>query len=165
MSMILHGDGSDSFSLSIDGYQFPEMSHERDADWLNVRVRVIRGDQTWEFVDSCLMASEFELLIEWMRSADIDGPLEDAVFMEDTLRLSKEIVNGEPSIVVYISKPSIQHHELPMPPWHGPETQNDDDFKQAYSLQYNDMKAAATALVSQLHNYPSRWDGEQPYAN
>jgi len=66
---LLSADG-DFVALTIDGYQFPDVSgsgtHDWDANWLRVAGRVKSGDSEWAFRDPCLTTWEARELSSWL---------------------------------------------------------------------------------------------------
>ena len=155
---MIKGNNGDSFSLSIEGYQFPEIETERDADWLNIRVTVISDGQQWEFVDPCLMVAEYEMLANWLRLAGRQEQIDDAVSLENIIMLSKDTVGDEPCITVYFDWQNIRsYHDVPSPPWIDRDAANIEVVKRTYPLRLNDLEHVANALEEQLRQYPSRW--------
>ncbi len=77
------GDGT-AFEMTVEGYQFPEITDDRwDSNWLVIcgRVKHPRGD--WTFRDSCLTTFELDELAEWFEGVAQGEPKRDAVYFTE----------------------------------------------------------------------------------
>ena len=58
-----------SLSLTISGYQFPEIENDsHDSNWLNITGKVEHPRGSWTFVDPCMLTYELEGLSDWLES-------------------------------------------------------------------------------------------------
>ena len=90
-------DKEKSLALSIDGYQFPDMTPGKDdsydLNWLNIRLSVIEGINCEEFVDACVLTWELDRIreaIDKLLKNEIDELDSDSMFLltESTIYFS-----------------------------------------------------------------------------
>src|SRR5262245_43472807 len=59
-------DGT-SFTLTISGYQYPELSTASyDSNWLMIRIDAANSQGTWSATDPCLLTYEVTRLADWL---------------------------------------------------------------------------------------------------
>jgi hypothetical protein len=81
--------GTTQLALTILGYQFPEIEHDRwDSNWLMIRLDVRAADDAWTMTDPGLVTFEVEALVTWLRAvADANGEVATTLtFVEPLLR-------------------------------------------------------------------------------
>lgn len=90
-------DKEKALALSIDGYQFPDMTPGKDdsydLNWLNIRLSVIEGITCEEFVDACVLTWELDRIreaIDKLLKNEIDELDSDSMFLltESTIYFS-----------------------------------------------------------------------------
>jgi hypothetical protein len=54
--------------LSIQGYQFPEITDEWDSNWLLVRIDVKLNKRHWNKTDPAITTFELKWLIDWFKN-------------------------------------------------------------------------------------------------
>jgi hypothetical protein len=61
-------DQNCSFTMSLIGYQFPELEDvEYDSNWLTVKIVVSDRRGKWSAVEPALLTYEVEWLIDWLK--------------------------------------------------------------------------------------------------
>lgn len=144
-------DGT-SFTLTIIGYQFPQLSTTPyDSNWLLIRIDATNIQGTWSATDPCLLTYDVSRLANWL-DALATGTVTDATcdFLEPCLlfRLARD-VSGQPELRIYF--------ELELrPPWAHSELAGQEDLWLTFSLSAIDLPAAASMLRQQLEYYPQR---------
>lgn len=83
---LLGTPGLNRFGLTILRYQFPQhrTPGDTDSNWLMVQGEVHRGDDAWTFADPCLLTSELQQLIAWLKQSP--RPKSAIWFLEPLLR-------------------------------------------------------------------------------
>lgn len=73
--------------VEILGYEFPRIKNEaEDSNWLMVRVSVKTKDKKWKAKNPCLLTTELNSLIRWLRTVADDGKRPSELeFMEPCL--------------------------------------------------------------------------------
>lgn len=119
-------DKEKALALSIDGYQFPDMTPGKDdsydLNWLNIRLSVIEGINCEDFVDACVLTWELDRIreaIDKLLKNEIDELDSDSMFLltESTIYFTiKRTEPGRYKVDVnakyfYIST-AISHTEL-----------------------------------------------------
>ena len=155
--MKLFGQNGVSFSLVIDGYQFPEMADDdRDSDWLFVRGEVRYAGGGWTFRDPCLTTFELGELADWLVSISRGKPgAATCSFTEPNLSFEYRSV-PQPAVVARFAHESA-------PPWQsGSERQT--GFALSFDLVLNGLATAAGDLRECLAMFPERGrdDGYEP---
>jgi hypothetical protein len=86
--MKFFGPSGDSFELSIQGYQFPDIDHDEwDSNWLMVRVCASAHGWSWTATDPSMLTFELAWLAKWAdHAADQPNTAEEVPFMEQNLR-------------------------------------------------------------------------------
>jgi hypothetical protein len=155
--MRLDGGGGRVLELTLDGYQFPEMTSEPggvdfDANWLMVRGRVSDGAREWTFRDPCLLTDEARELSAWLEAVSTDWrDLGATDFTEPNLEFRRMSAPGDPPVVRVTLRLEAR------PPWAG-EVSEDDWDKHFIELELSReaLAAAATDLKDELKRYPKR---------
>lgn len=63
------------FQLSIERYQFPEITYgDWDCNWLIIKGQVRLGGEEWTFHDPCLTTFEAERLADWLEAVASGAP-------------------------------------------------------------------------------------------
>lgn len=71
--MKLTGIQDTTFSLSIIGYQFPEIQeHTYDANWLLVAIDVTSPHGSWQATDPSLETFELAALAAWLKWFEVE---------------------------------------------------------------------------------------------
>lgn len=153
MKLVSRNGGS--LVLSVDGYQFPEITDDRwDSNWLVVTGRVTGPRGSWTFRDPCLTTLELARLASWLAATD-SGPPEHGTleFLEPNLRF--EHVGGpEPAIRLRLAHESA------------PPTLTGNGRLRGVLLEFplclNEPKVAATEARCLAERFPVRGIGGKP---
>jgi hypothetical protein len=152
--MYLVSSNGSSFALTIVGYQFPHLAQEEyDSNWLNIHIDVATPEHSWSATDPCLLTYEVARLAEWLEAIDQGKPVEYEIgFTEPCLwfRLAKTKLRG-------IVKSLRVHFELELrPEWARSEQMRKRDLFVEFPISEIDLQQAASALRTQLSDYPQR---------
>ena len=148
--MELKANNDCSFTMSLVGYQFPELhNHQYDSNWLNVKIAVSHQGGSWSTIDPALLTYEVQGLIDWFRAASArkydDRHL---CFLEPCLSFRLAPAAGDPEkLIIELS------HEF-RPPWASEDS--DEEYEIEFSLTSIDLIAEAQSLENQLRRYPQR---------
>jgi hypothetical protein len=147
--MELSVDQNCSFTMSLIGYQFPELEHAHyDSNWLNVKIVVSQGRSKWSAVDPALLTYEVQSLADWLKELSTGKYARRHLwFTEPCISFHLLPSEGEPDrLVIEFS------HEFRPPRANDPDV----DHHIAFPLASIDLINAAQQLENQLHQYPQR---------
>jgi hypothetical protein len=152
--MHLRGLHNTAFALSIVGYQYPHMKHERyDSDWLEIAIRITdpRGD--WSATDPIMLTWEVAHLAEWLDALAVGHPDQSGVsFLEPNLRFELlERASSLATLRVYFEQES-------RPPWDPSRfgfSGTDVAFVDLH-LTTDALRQAAMELRTDLQRFPTR---------
>lgn len=139
-----------SFTMSLVGYQFPELEGEEDdSNWLNVKIEVSNQRGKWSAIDPALLTYEVEWLIDWLRALSAGNYVErESGFFEPCLSFHLSPAEGDPDELVI----ELSHGFAP--PW---TTKGSGEQHQiVFPLTSIDLTGAAQSLENQLRRYPQR---------
>ena len=147
MKLALRNDYS--FTLTLIGYQFPELKDEPyDSDWLNVRIDVRHPDGSWSTTDPALLTYEVQELANWFRDlAAGKRTKRNLGFLEPCLEFDLRQSEGS----VETLEVTLAHEFRP--PW---STEFEDKFEMTFPLASIDLVEAAESLERELARYPQR---------
>jgi hypothetical protein len=147
-------DGA-SLDLSIAGYQFaahqpdPNDDFDYDANWLVVEGRAKDGEKSWKFRDACLLTTEAQHLVEWLRDSAAGRGAAAIDFLEPNLEFRRLAVQGERRKLRIVfrleSRPASAGDDED---WDGTWIDLDADA--------DALEAAAQDLQANLHRFPRR---------
>ena len=142
-------DNNCSFTMSLIGYQFPELEDGDDSNWLNVKIEVSHQQGKWSAVDPALLTYEVKWLIDWLRAVS-DGKYDERHlwFLEPCLSFHLSPEKGDPDKLI------IEFAHEFGPPWATEDL--DEEHQLVFSLSSIDLIAAAQSLENQLRRYPQR---------
>jgi len=141
-----------SLSLTISGYQFPEIENDsRDSSWLNVTGKVEHPRGSWTFVDPCMLTYELEGLCDWLESvaANPNTSHQSMYFLEPNLGFHVVRANEQAILRVNLSLECS-------PPWREDREEWLNGVDLDFPLESNDLVTAARVLREQLSRYPQR---------
>ncbi len=147
--MLLSGDDSNRFELSVVGYQFPHLENEEyDSDWLRIHIQVNHPRGTWTSTDSCLLTWEVERLVEWFTSIAKGNPIaDDEDFIEPNLRF--ELLDDRSRMRVYF--------ELECrPSWAPSDGAGMNDLWVDLNANAQELRNGAASLRADLEQFPIR---------
>ena len=79
-------DGLTELALRIRKYQFPEILHDWDANWLILDVEVLTVERSLQATDSCLLTWEAHWLVNWLADVAMGSPCDpELAFLEPDL--------------------------------------------------------------------------------
>ncbi|MBV9278670.1 MAG: hypothetical protein JOZ41_01185 [Chloroflexi bacterium] len=146
--MRLDDPSGQSLTLTIDGYEFPEIQdHEYDANWLVVTIHLAYAAGAYTASDPCLVTWEVGWLARWLENIARDV-LQSTVkyFIEPNLQLEHLPAEGDDVILrVRFS------HEM-APPW----TDRLEGVTLDFRVPRPQLAAAAASLRAQLDRFPPR---------
>jgi hypothetical protein len=138
------------FELSIAGYQFPEIKHDRfDSNWLLIRIHVVHHRGQWTSQDSCLLTWDVVDLAKWFDAIAGDLPVnpeEDFLEQELEFRLIDKQPAGR-SVAIYfrgVFRPSWANED------------EDPVLFVEFPISDVDLANAAEELRRELAAYPPR---------
>jgi hypothetical protein len=150
--MRLFGQDGVSFDLAIDGYQFPDITDERESNWLFVRGEVRYSGGGWAFREPCLETFELRKLADWLDSVARGRPnAETCSFMEPHLAFEYR-PTPEPAVLVLFT------HRC-APTWHASD-ERIREFALTFDVGLNDFSTAAGVLRAFLATFPERSEAE-----
>lgn len=136
-----------SFSLTLEGYQFPSLKDvPYDSNWLNVRIDVHHPDGHYTRLDPALLTYEVQRLAKWFRELATGGE-RSIDFLEPCLQF--EVVRGEgssESVKVTLA------HEF-RPPW---SRMSSEELELIFPLAAVNPAEVAADLERELALYPQR---------
>jgi hypothetical protein len=150
--MHLFNDSGVSLSLSVSGYQFPELATQPyDSNWLNVDGSVNHPRGAWSFRAPCLLTYELERLCRWLESvaASPAASHEAEAFTEPNLEFCVVQSGGQAHLRVHLGYEST-------PPWLSTPDVRVNGLDLDFPVARNDLYAAARGLRDQLARYPQR---------
>ena len=139
-----------SFTMTLLGYQFPELEHvEYDSNWLNVKIDVSQERGSWSATDPALLTYEVAWLIDWLRAVSAGRYDErEQEFLEPCVSFHLSPTEGEPHNLV------IEFSHGFEPPW--ATNDRDEQHQIVFPLTSVDLIGAAQSLEDQLRQYPQR---------
>ncbi len=155
--MLLKSANGNSFELSVEGYQFPELTSQSegdsDANWLNVRIRATDATGSWTKVDPCLETGDLPLLSRWLLSIEtgvLDPPWNPLEFQESNISFDLESP-GDGSAVLQVRF----SHEC-RPPWSPQGNTIRDEYIIEFPVADLDIEAAVDRLREEQRRFPAR---------
>ena len=142
-------DQNCSFTMSLIGYQFPELEDvEDDSNWLQVKIVVNHRRGKWSAVDPALLTYEVEWLIDWLKELSAGKyDKRELRFTEPCISFHLLPSKGEPDRL------AIGFSYEFRPPW---AKDLHEEHQIAFPLASIDLMNAAQLLENQLHQYPRR---------
>jgi hypothetical protein len=143
---------SSSFTLTIIGYQYPQLATVLyDSNWLLIRIDATNPQDTWSATDPCLLTYEVSQLADWLEAIATGTAAKAACgFIEPCLlfRLDGD-APGQQELRIYL--------ELELrPPWARSKLAGQEDLWLTFPLSAIDLPTAASMLRRQLERYPQR---------
>ena len=149
--MRLSGSDGQSLTLSIVGYQFPELTvAPYDSNWLRVEIDVSHPRGHWSASDPSLLTHEAARLADWLESVGA-GAAEDAEesFIEPNL-LFRVVEAPSGSVLRVFFGLELRPH------WAESDVANSGDVFVEFPLRDLDLQQAARELREQLRRHPQR---------
>ena len=151
--MLLAGREGNELELAIVGYQFPEEEHDPwDSNWLQVALRVVSPQGTWDVVDPCLTTWEAKHLVAWLVNAAARDPAATpATFTEPNLTITARSRARAP---LRVQVRACFQLEL-RPPW-AKTVSGGGDLCVDLDVGRGELARAAASLLGDLVRYPQR---------
>lgn len=149
--MKLSGSGGQSFTLTLQGYQFPDGRDDpHDNNWLFVAVDVSHPKGDWRASDPSLLTWEVARLADWLESVAKGGQSSASEdFLEPTLEF--HVVDEQQTKALRV----LFGLEL-RPKWAESEVASEGDVYIDFPMTEIDLVAAAQELRRQLLRFPQR---------
>ncbi len=142
-------DGT-AFELTVEGYQFPEISDDRwDSNWLIICGRVEHPRGGWTFRDPCLTTFELDRLAGWFEGVARSDPRRDAVYFTEPNLDFRYVREPEAAIEVRLGYESG-------PPWAKSGTERPGSTTLCFPLAESPPQQAAQGLRAELSRFPAR---------
>ena len=145
------GPADTSFTLSIEGYQFPEIPEDYDANWVNVAVRASVRKQRVHQQSPCLLSWDVMRLACWFQQIARQENPESDHFSGLENDLTFDLTGQNKGLFQF--RITLQHGLLPVPTASEPCL---EPIVVPVTVRADELEAAATALWSDVKRFPSR---------
>ena len=150
----LVGSCGDRLELTVVGYQFPTVEHDRwDSNWLNIKISAKNDRGSWSATDASLLTDEVEDLAGWFEAiAERRQAATELEFTEPNLSFELIQADGRVRLRTWF--------ELELRPRWAPWREFPArDLYVDLDADERDLLAAAESLRVQLREFPPRARG------
>ena len=143
---------NEAIVLQIVGYQFPEVSEDYDANWLNISFEIRTPEFQWQICNPCLLTWDVLRLVSWLRKAVTRDDLSFKEFtgMENDFSI-RYTTKSDAQCELRIT---LQHGCIPLDILNREDT--DTKLHLSFKLTNKELKRLADSTENAITSFPPR---------